>query len=420
VTGIADNIDQDPTSTIAGRLDRRRVILAVTGGIAAYKSCHLVREIIRAGGEVQVLMTDAATRFVAPLTFATLSGKEVLTEMFPEPPPADPIHLTPARWGHILVVAPATANFIGRLAGGLADDLPSTVALAFQGPILLAPAMNPRLWTSPAVQDNIEQLSRRGVNFIGPEEGEMGGVHEEPGPGRMSEPDSILNRIEGLLADRSRWQDRTVLVTSGPTIEPLDPVRFLSNRSSGRMGDAVARQAILRGAEVILIRGKAVAAPPPDGVELVEVETAAEMSAAVKAHFDRCDLLVMAAAVADWTPESPHASKLKKIDGIPELTLCQTEDILAWAGSHRSRQAIVGFALETDDHLEKAGLKLASKGADLIALNDPTRPHSAFGGETVRLTLVPRDGEPEELPTLTKREAADRLLEAAQRFLSAQ
>lgn len=410
------NSDGPSSDTPISQLSGRHVVLTVTGGIAAYKSCYLVRSLVNAGSQVEVIMTKSAAEFVTPLTFATLSGRNVLLSLFPDPPPSEPIHLKPVEWGDILVVAPATANYIGKLACGLADDLASTVAMAFQGPILLAPAMNTKMWLNPVVQRNVGALQERGINFIGPTLGAMGGRSEEFGVGRMVEPDTIFDRIEELLAD-ARWKDRTVIVTSGPTREALDPVRFLSNRSSGRMGDAIARQARLRGAEVILIRGSGALTEPPAGITLLEVETAAEMAACVKEHFEGCDLLVMAAAVSDWTIEKPAATKLKKRDGVPVLELMPVEDILSWACTNRQRQVVVGFALETEHHLDGARQKLAEKGADLIALNDPTREDSLFGGDTVKLTLLPREGAAKELPVLSKLEAADRLLDALDTFL---
>lgn len=395
---------------------RKRVLLVVTGGIAAYKCCQLVRGIRRWGAEVQVVMTAAATKFVTPLTFATLSGRPALTDLFPEPPPVEPIHLAAAHNAAIMVVAPASADFIGKMALGLADDLASSIALGFQCAILVAPAMNTGMWENPAVQRNIAALRERGVHLVGPEAGEMAGVNEEPGMGRMSEPDAILSKIEELLADR-RWAGLRVLVTSGPTREPLDPVRFISNHSSGRMGDAVARQAYLRGAEVVLVRGKGASGTPPSGVSTILVDSAAEMAEAVKAEFKRCRLLVMAAAVADWRPARIAASKLKKNHGLPEVVWEETEDILSWAGKSKQKQVVVGFALETARRRENARRKLTAKRADFIALNDPTQSDSAFGGETIRLTIISRSRKPIELPVLPKRVAADRLLDAVEPLL---
>ncbi len=403
-----------PLPRTSGRLTGRRVILAVTGGIAAYKSCILVRDLIREGAEVQVLMSKAGTEFVSPLTFSTLSGRAVNWEMFPATPPVDPIHLSPAHWGEVMIIAPTTADFIGKLAHGLADDLPSATAMAFQGPLLIAPAMNPGLWQSAAVQTNMELLRSRGVEVIGPEYGEMGGVLEQRGFGRMSEPEAILDRIEELLADRTQLNGRKVIVTTGPTREALDPVRYLSNFSSGRMGDAIAREAFLRGAEVFLIRGRGATGKPPAGAQVTLTDTAAEMAAAVKSIFPQADLLIMAAAVADWTPTDVMKTKIKKQSMRLATDWKQTEDILAWAGKNRSNQIVVGFALETTDHLKGGRTKLASKGADMIVLNDPTRADSPFGGDTTNLTLLTTDRESENLGILTKRAAAKKLLDAVE------
>lgn len=405
-----------PRST--GLLAGRRVVVAVTGGIAAYKTCFLVRELVRAGAEVQVLMSKAGTEFVSPLTFSTLSGRPVVWEMFPATPPIDPVHLTPAHWGDLFVVAPATADFVGKLAHGLADDIPSTVAMAFRGPMLIAPAMNPNMWASPAVMANMEMLRKRGIEVIGPEYGEMGGLREQKGSGRMSEPEEILDRIDLLLADRSQLKGTKILVTSGPTREKIDPVRYISNFSSGRMGDAIAREALLRGAEVTLVRGKGAVDKPPQGVELHEVDSAGEMASAVKELFPSADLLVMAAAVADWTPSMPSSTKLKKDSGDLSIEWKQTEDILAWAGRNKSQRFVIGFALETMDHISGGKKKLVSKNADMIVLNDPTRADSLFGGDSTKLTLLLSNGETFDLDVLSKRQAAGKILDAYKQFVN--
>lgn len=391
----------------------RNIVLGVTGGIAAYKSCMLVREIVRNGGNVQVVMTDAATQFVKPLSFSTLSGRAVLDDMFPELPGTDPIHLQPAEWGDLLVVAPATANFIGKLANGIADDLLSSVSLAFNGTTLLAPAMNPRMWQNRAVQDNVATLRRRGVLFVGPESGDMGGVNEKSGIGRMSEPIEIYRRIEEILSSNtteSLLEGRKILVTCGPTREAIDPVRYISNRSSGKMGDAIAIQAKQLGAEVTLIRGSGAVGDLPDGVETCVVESAAEMADAVRSQFDDCDALIMTAAVADWTVAAPSQNKLKKRSGPPQLQWKETEDILAWAGKNKVHQIVVGFALETANHEDEAREKLTRKGADLIVLNDPTRDDSRFGGDTSVVTLISENSEPVRFSLMSKSEVAEKLL----------
>jgi phosphopantothenoylcysteine decarboxylase/phosphopantothenate--cysteine ligase len=333
--------------------------------------------------------------------------------MFPATAPTDPIHLSPAAWGEAMVVAPATADFIGKLTHGLADDIPSATAMTFTGKLLIAPAMNPKMWTSLAVRENVTTLFRRGVKIVGPEEGAMGGVHEAAGVGRMSEPETILDALEEMLIDDRMLSGLRVLVTSGPTREAIDPVRYLTNHSSGKMGDAIARRAHLLGAEVFLVRGKGATAKPPAGVDLIPVDSAAEMSEAVKAVFPHIDMLFMTAAVSDWTPVKPSAKKIKKDLGVPRLELTPTEDILGWAGANRENQFVAGFALETENHLEAAEKKLISKGANLIVLNDATEPDSAFGGDTIKMTLLFADGGREELQVMTKARAADLLLETA-------
>ena len=416
MTARAAQPSDKPQPSTPPPLAGRKLLLVVTGGIAAFKCCYLIRDLRRLGVEVQVVLTEAATKFVAPLTFATLSGRRAPSELFPEPPPAEPIHLTLAHHSNLMLVAPASADFIGKMALGLADDLASSVALAYRGPVLIAPAMNSAMWENPAVKSNVATLRKRGIQFVGPEKGELAGISEEAGPGRMSEPAAILARIEELLGG-AKMAGLRVLVASGPTREPLDPVRFISNYSSGRMGDAVARQAILQGADVVLVHGRGAQREPPLGVKLIPVDSAAEMAQAVKAEFKRCHLLVMAAAVADWRPKRPARDKLKKAAGAPRLEWEETEDILRWAGANKRGQVVVGFALETDAHLENARRKLEGKKADLMALNDPTEEGSGFGGDTIRLTLLPRNGKPEALPILPKWAAAHRLLEAAVRLL---
>lgn len=408
----------DISSKIAfpGILQGKHILLVVTGGIAAYKCATLIREIRREGGEVRVVMTSSAKEFITPLTLSTLSGNSVAEKMFPSEVPAEPIHLKNLQWADILLVAPASANFIGKVANGIADELSYAIPLAYQGIHLYAPAMNHKMWSNAVVQENVKRLCDRGVNFIGPESGEMAGVNEDAGKGRMSEPHIIIDRIEELFSVRDTWKERKIIVTSGATRESLDPIRFFSNRSSGKMGDAIARQSAIRGAETILIRTKSTTSPPPNGVTLIEVESAAEMAEAVHRTFPSADVLIMAAAVADWAPSTVAPSKMKKNAGLPALDWRETEDILSWAGRFRTKQAVIGFALETDRHLEGAQIKMKEKGIDLIALNDPTKEHSEFGGDTTQLTLLSRDRELIKLSILPKRLAAAKLLDEVERF----
>lgn len=391
-------------------LTNYKISLIVTGSIAAFKACIIIRELIKCGASVQVIVTKSASEFIGKTTFTTLSGKPVLSDLFPETSTEGPVHLQTSQWADILLIAPCTANFIGKMANGIADDLASASAIAFPKKVVVAPAMNPKIWDNKAVQRNVATLKNWGIEFIGPESGLMGGVTEEPGFGRMSEPEKIIAQLEKHICQSKEWIGRKIVVTSGPTREALDPVRFISNRSSGRMGDAIAKRAFANGADVVLIRGKGAVGNPPSGVTLVEVDTASEMSDCVKQHFPECDALIMVAAISDWTVKNRSTEKLKKIKGAPTIEWKETEDILSWAGKNKSGQVVVGFALETFNHLEAAREKLLKKNADLIVLNDPTKSGSEFGGNTIKLTIISSDSSAETLQILSKDEAAEKLL----------
>lgn len=399
------------------RLKGKKIGLIVTGGIAAYKSAYLVRELRREGANVKVVMTNSAKEFVAPLTFATLSGNDVLDNMFPANAPNEPIHLSLNNWADLLVIAPATANFIGKIANGIADDIASSVAMAHSGLIVIAPAMNPRMWSNDAVQANVEKIRKRNVLFVGPEEGQMGGVSEEEGKGRMSEPNDIVEKLVPCLLLNKTWVGVRVLVTAGATIEKIDPVRYVSNHSSGKMGVAIAKYAVSQGAKVTLIHGKSVDVSNKGYIDCVAVETANDMFNAVKERFVNSDVLFMAAAVSDWTIANVKDQKIKKTHGYPDIKWKETEDILAWAGKNRKKQFIVGFALETENHVDEAFKKLVAKNIDVIALNDATQEHSSFGGETSKLTIITKVGQPLELPVMLKYDAAGRLLKEVERYL---
>lgn len=411
------------TSQDAGHFDDfrplldKKVLLIVTGGIAAYKAAHFVRLLRKAGAHVKVVMTESACEFVTPLTFATLSGNEVLSDMFPSRSPAEPIHLSTAEWADVLVVAPATANFIAKVAHGIADDLASSIVLGCENDILFAPAMNPRMWNNPATAANVSTLKDRGYYLIGPECGEMAGINEKDGFGRMSEPVKILAHIERHTCKSDFWKGRKVLITAGPTREKIDPVRYLSNYSSGKMGSLIAKAAWQLGAEVKLIRGKGTATTVPDEIEHIPVDSTDEMSSAVKAHFIDTNVLIMAAAVSDWTIKNPAGSKIKKTAGKPALEFDETEDILAWAGNNRTNQFVAGFALETADHTKNAEKKLKDKNVDMIVLNDASREHSAFGGDTTQLTIISTASTLVELPISSKHVAAIRLLKQIEKHI---
>jgi phosphopantothenoylcysteine decarboxylase/phosphopantothenate--cysteine ligase len=388
-----------------------RVLLIIGGGIAAYKSLDLIRRLRERGASVRVVMTKAAQAFVTPLAAGALAGGRVYTDLFDQAEEFDVGHIRLARDCDAVVVAPATADLMAKAAHGLADDLASAVLLATASPVLMAPAMNPQMWAHAATQRNLAALKVDGIAVVGPNAGEMA-ERGEAGVGRMAEPLEIVAALEDLL---HRGQDRPlagrrVLVTSGPTHEPIDPVRYVANRSSGKQGHAIAAAAAAAGAEVVLVRGP-VALPDPPGVTVVKVESAREMLAAVEKALP-ADAAVFAAAVADWRAEHPGEHKIKKSGGKPPpLALVENPDILA-AVAHRGagRPAlVVGFAAETDDVNDNARAKLARKGCDWIVANDVSAAAGVMGGDHNTVHLVTRDGV-ESWPTQSKEEVARRLV----------
>ncbi len=407
----------EPRGQAGGRLSGKRVVLGVAGSIAAYKAVEVLRLLVRRGAEVRVAMTAAAERFVAPLTFATLSRQPVLSDLYTLDYGREIGHVAAPGRAHLLLVAPATANTIAKFAHGLADDFLTNIYLAATCPVLLAPAMDADMFRHPAVQENLETLRRRGVRIVGPASGELAsGI---VGPGRLSEPEEIVAAAESLLLARQDLAGQVVLVTAGPTQEPVDPVRFLSNRSSGRMGFALAEAARDRGARVILVAGPTEIAPPV-GVELVHVGTAEEMRGAVMGRFDEATVVVKAAAVADYRPARPRGRKIKKQEAALRLDLEPTPDILGELGRRKKGQVLVGFAAETDDVVANARDKLAKKNLDLIVANDVGASDSGFGVDTNRVTILARAGAAEALPLLSKREVADRILDRVVALLNRQ
>ena len=364
------------------------ILVGVSGGIAAYKTCELVRLLVRAGRDVQVVMTPAAERFVGPTTFAALSRRPVLTESSAEVFP----HLEASRDAELFCIAPASANTIARLARGEAPNVLTQSALAFQGPLVIAPAMNPRMWSAEVTQQNVRELLERGAELVGPASGEM--AEGELGEGRMAEPDEIAGCIERRLAAGEALRGTRILVTAGGTREPLDAVRYLGNRSSGRMGVAVADEAARRGADVTLILAAATAAPLA-GVRTVRVETAAELHQAALAESDAADVIVMAAAVADYRPREPLAGKRTKDGGPWTLELEPTTDVLADLGARRRPgQVLIGFAAEHGEGaVERARGKLERKRADMIVVNDISRTDIGFDSDLNEIVLVTSNGE---------------------------
>ncbi|MBP7712369.1 MAG: bifunctional phosphopantothenoylcysteine decarboxylase/phosphopantothenate--cysteine ligase CoaBC [Gammaproteobacteria bacterium] len=364
-------------------LGGQRILLGVTGGIAAYKAAALVRALKKAGADVQVVMTDAARAFVTPLTFQALSGRPVRHALLDPAEESGLDHIGLARWAELVLVAPATADFLARLGAGLAGDLLSTLCLATTAPIAVAPAMNHRMWEAPATRANVEVLRGRGVHVLGPAEGDQ--ACGESGAGRMLEPEAIAAWVADRQAPRP-LAGRTVLVTAGPTREPLDPVRYLSNRSSGKMGYAIAAAAARAGARVVLVSGP-VGLAAPEGTERVSVETAQEMLRAVQAHAGGADVFVAAAAVADYRPREPSPQKVKRSAAPLTLTLEPAPDVLGWVAGLPRRPFLVGFAAETEELEANARHKLERKGLDLIAANRVGVPGSGFDADENELDV---------------------------------
>lgn len=386
----------------------RRILLGITGGIASYKSVWLARLLTQAGAEVDVVLTRSAQEFVGAVTFEAVTGRPVHTALIEAGHALDHIRL--ARAAHAVVVAPATADFLARAATGRADDLLAACLLATTAPVLVVPAMNDRMWAHRQTQTNAAHLETIGYRVLPPESGELA-AGEGSGPGRMPEPETILAHVGRMLEEPGDLRGRRVVVSAGPTREALDPVRFLSNRSSGKMGVALAAAAWRRGADVVLIAGP-LSVPRPVGVPVCRVETTAEMRDAVARELETADVLVMAAAPADFAPEHRAASKIKKDAGAAALELAPTVDILSdTRAARRPGTVVVGFALETDDVLANAAQKLEGKGLDMVVVNDAREAGAGFEVDTNRVTLLSKGGTSEALPLLSKSDVADAVLD---------
>ncbi len=395
-----------PAST--GAIAGRRVVLGVAGGIAAYKAVEVCRRLVDAGVHVAPVLTQDAQRFVGALTFSALASEPARTSLF-DAPEAIP-HTRLGQNADLVVVAPATAKLIGKYAAGISDDLLTATLLATRAPVLVCPAMHTEMWEHPAVQENLATLARRGVHVLDPEAGRLAGG--DVGAGRLADPHRIVERALELLAPGGGGPlaGRRVLVTAGGTREPVDPVRYLGNRSSGKMGHAVAEAAHRRGAAVVLVTTSA--RPVPGGIDVARVETAEQMREAVLAHAGAADVVVMAAAVADFRPKVAAPEKLKKEHGLSEILLEPTVDILAELGANRRPgQLVIGFAAETENLRANAAAKLAAKKVDLIVANDVSAVDSGFEVDTNQVVLLHASGRMEELPLLSKDALADRLLE---------
>ena len=399
------------------RLDGRTVVVGVTGGIGAYKAVEVARGLQRRGHDVVAVMTHAATRFVGPVTFEAITRRRVIVDQFDAGMNADIEHLALASTIDLLLIAPATANVLAKLATGIADDLLTTVMLATRARVVLAPAMNVHMWEHPVVQENLARLVARGARVVGPATGALACGYE--GAGRLADPADIFEEVSAALVPQDLAGEH-VLVSAGPTQEPVDPVRYLSNRSSGKMGYALARVARRRGAVVTLVSGP-VGLPPPPGVQLVTIATAAEMADAVEAALAPATVVVMCAAVADYRPRRPSARKMKKTPGTLTLELEPTRDILAGLGARKGQRLLVGFAAETHRVAEEARRKLRAKHLDLIVANDVTAVGAGFGADTNAVRFLDAGGLDETLPVLPKDEVASRIFDwvAARRSRSA-
>ena len=386
----------------------KKIVLGVCGGIAAYKAVEIVSRLKKAGASVQVIMTQGATKFVTPLTFRELSGNPVVHTMWDEPKTWNVEHIAIASWADCFLLAPATANIIGKLAHGIADDMLSTTLLATTAPVILAPAMNTNMYLNPITQQNIEKLRGVGYRFIEPGTGSL--ACGTSGPGRLPEPMDIVRAVEELLMENLDLSGKKILVTAGGTREPIDPVRFIGNRSSGKMGYALAEAAAQRGATVILISGP-VHLPPPPGVTTILVESARQMRDAVMAEFAECDIVIKAAAVADYRVSHQASHKIKKTDDNLTLILEKNPDILAELGQLKKNQVLVGFAAETEDLIGHAADKLRRKKADMIVANDVSLPGAGFNYDTNVVKLLYKDGRVEELPKMSKKELAGLILD---------
>ena len=397
-----------------------KIALGITGGVAAYKAAELVRRLQQDKLDVQVVMTRAAQQFVTPLTFAAITGKKVITEMFAAAENAGPAnvesaieHIAVAQRIDLLLVAPATADILGKFAHGIADDFLCTLYLATKAPVVVAPAMNVNMWEHVATQENIEWLRARGVHVVDPDEGYL--ACGMTGAGRLAATETIARKVCEVLGLRSDLAGQTVLITAGPTREDLDPVRFLTNRSSGKMGYALAEAAIRRGAHVILVSGPTELDPPEKG-DWVPVRTAEEMRRAVLDHSGAANIVIMAAAVADYRPAAASATKMKRSSERVMLELEPTPDILAELGRDKANRVLIGFAAETEHVAENARAKLARKGADMIVANDVTQEGAGFDLDTNVVTLFLRDGREVALPKLSKLDVAHRILDHALRL----
>jgi phosphopantothenoylcysteine decarboxylase/phosphopantothenate--cysteine ligase len=389
-------------------LEGVNIVLGVTGGVAVYKACDLVSRLKKLGATIDVIMTASACEFVAPLTFQSLALNRVITDMFDRPNVWDIEHISLAKKADVFVIAPATANVIGKIANGIADDMLTTTVMATKAPVLIAPAMNTVMYENPILQANIEKLKALGYHFVEPESGRL--ACNDIGKGKLAAPEEILRHIEKLLYTKSDFAGKRVLITAGPTAEAIDPVRFITNRSSGIMGYNLAKIAALRGAQVTLISGPTALEPPKD-VTFVSVRSAQEMYEAVMCYRTSADVFIATAAVADYRPSELATQKMKKTDGDLTLSLTRNPDILQNVGQTKESLYVVGFSVETENVIENSWKKLHKKNLDLLVVNDVTQAGAGFGTDTNIVTFLTKHGDRKDFPIMPKAEVAEAILD---------
>ena len=395
-------------------LKGKTIVLGVTGGIAAYKAAELVRLLVKEEANVYVVMTRNAQEFITRLTFQTLSGNPVITDLFSLVEEQKIGHIALADLAELIVILPATANIIGKIANGIADDFLSTMVMASKAPVLFAPSMNVNMWENKALESNIKTLLERGYHFVEPGEGEL--ACHWYGKGRLAELSEVMERIEDLFSKKD-LEGKKILITGGPTREPIDPVRYITNRSSGKMGYALANVARRRGAEVILVTGPTSLSLPRRDVEIVRVQTAEEMRRAVLTYLEGCSAVIKAAAVSDFRPKTMSQQKLKKADTSRSLELEKTEDILGEIGKQKGDRILVGFAAETEDLIANARKKLLEKNLDLIVVNDVAKSGTGFGSDTNQVKILYPSGEVKDLPLMSKEEVSQLILDEVVKLL---
>ena len=388
-------------------LKGKNILIGVCGGIAAYKVCDLVSKLSKKGTNINVIMTKASVNFISPLTFQSLTSNKVVTDMFEAPSFYEIEHISLAKKADLVLIAPATANIIGKIANGIADDMLTTTVMATKAPIVFVPSMNINMYENEIVQENILKLKNRGYSFIDPVEGRL--ACGDVGKGKMAEPEVIVKHIENYFSSSSELKGKAVIVTAGPTQEAIDPVRFITNHSTGKMGYAIAEKALLKGADVYLISGPS-NLKPPIGVNFISVISAKEMYEKVLKYYDKADVVIKSAAVADYAPMEIKKQKIKKIEGNAEIRLTKNPDILYELGKNKGNKILVGFAMETQNLIENAKEKINKKTLDFIVANDLSTEGAGFASDTNVVKIIYKNGNIESLPKMTKLELADIIL----------